>query len=394
MQKIYWFNPTHDLALAHGNENYIPPAAALRMEADLALLPLWYMGEGDIIRVRSKEEREYLEMWKTRFNSPAIKEVEEGFALNEVSAVCPWGWNSFLRKQLLVLGIPETHLPTEAYITLVRSYSHREKAVQMLPTLRLNNYFCGESFYLRTPEEWKKFVETRGACLLKAPLSGSGKGLVYCKEGGLTEAIAGWCARVANTQGGVVGEPVYKKAEDFAMEFRVADNKVSFVGYSLFCTDKKGKYTGSHLLPDKAILQYLSNYVPVEELLKLQSRVESSLQSLVASFYNGYLGVDMMICHFPGETPEYRIHPCVEINLRMNMGVVARLLTNRYIASCSKGMLHLLCLPREGMAVEMHKSMEESYPLHIVDKRIVSGYCALAPVTPQSRYMAFVQVEY
>ena len=46
----------------------------------------------------------------------------------------------------------------------------------------------------------------------------------------------------------------------------------------------------------------------------------------------------MMICRFPeNEKPFFRIHPCVEINLRMNMGVVARFLYDRYVRSDSTG---------------------------------------------------------
>ena len=40
---------------------------------------------------------------------------------------------------------------------------------------------------------------------------------------------------------------------------------------------------------------------------------------------------------FSDEAPVYRIHPCVEINLRMNMGVVAWLLTDRYLAADAEG---------------------------------------------------------
>ena len=43
---------------------------------------------------------------------------------------------------------------------------------------------------------------------LKAPLSGSGKGLNWCK-GAFTPLIERWCARVIEQQGGVVGEPIY-----------------------------------------------------------------------------------------------------------------------------------------------------------------------------------------
>ena len=41
-RSLYIFNPDHDLALASGNVNYMPPASARQMAADLALLPVWY----------------------------------------------------------------------------------------------------------------------------------------------------------------------------------------------------------------------------------------------------------------------------------------------------------------------------------------------------------------
>ena len=142
----------------------------------------------------------------------------------------------------------------------------------------------------------------------------------WCK-GIFTTFISGWCARVAASQGGVVGEPIYNKVEDFAMEF-YADGRgrVVFAGYSVFHTGGSGMYAGNDLLSDEKILQKLSAYVPQEEFIRLRTRLEEELSALFGGFYHGYLGVDMMICHFPDEAPVYRIHPCVEINLRMNMG--------------------------------------------------------------------------
>ena len=55
------------------------------------------------------------------------------------------------------------------------------------------------------------------------------------------------------------------------------------------------------------------NISPVEEIYKLRDRLERELSFRFGTIYNGYLGVDMMICRFP-ESPVYRIHPCVEIN--------------------------------------------------------------------------------
>ena len=259
-----------------------------------------------------------------------------------------------------------------------------------LPGLRLNEYFCGESFYLSTLAECSAFVEGREACLLKAPLSGSGKGLNWCK-GIFTTFISGWCARVAASQGGVVGEPIYNKVEDFAMEF-YADGRgrVVFAGYSVFHTGGSGMYAGNDLLSDEKILQKLSAYVPQEEFIRLRTRLEEELSALFGGFYHGYLGVDMMICHFPDEAPVYRIHPCVEINLRMNMGVVAWLLTDRYLAADAEGVFRIDYYPLAGQALEEHRQMSASFPLSVENNRVCAGYLPLVPVTPQSRYRAFL----
>ena len=75
----------------------------------------------------------------------------------------------------MTLGADQTELPSADYMNILREHSHRLQAVKLLPGLRLNEYFCGESFYLNTLAECSAFVEVREACLLKAPLSGSGK---------------------------------------------------------------------------------------------------------------------------------------------------------------------------------------------------------------------------
>ena len=114
----------------------------------------------------------------------------------------PWGWDIAVRKRLLDLGIEKHALPSIEQLNKLRSCSHRSCAVELLPHLQLDNYFCGESFYLTLPEEWKSFVESHDTCLLKAPLSGSGKGLNWCK-GIYTPSISGWCLRIGSQQGGV-----------------------------------------------------------------------------------------------------------------------------------------------------------------------------------------------
>lgn len=390
---LYLFNPEHDLALASGEANYMAPASARRMASELALLPMWYAEEGSAVLAPSAYNLDYVKKIQELLGLSVDLITEPELAIEPDLDIRPWGWDVALRKRLSVLGVDEVLLPSMGQLNDLREYSHRSKAVALLPELQLNEYFCGESYYLKTPEEWKRFVEGRKECLLKAPLSGSGKGLNWCK-GIFTPFISGWCTRVAASQGGVIAEPIYNKVEDFAMEFYSdGAGELTFVGYSLFHTGKSGMYEGNCLLSNEAIRKKLSQYVPLEALMDLENCLKYRLSALVGTVYKGYLGVDMMICRFPeNEKPVFRIHPCVEINLRMNMGVIARFLHDRYVRPGSTGRFVIDYHPSEGEALQEHERMSATYPLEIREGRVYSGYLPLVPVHKRSCYRAWIWV--
>ena len=125
-----------------------------------------------------------------------------------------------------------------------------------------------------------------------------------------------------------MGEPFYDKVKDFAMEFQVTDEGVRFAGYSLFEADARGIYKENLLASDEAIGTMLAEYVSDELLHRLQQVLSVELEACLGDAYRGYLGVDMMVVRKAGS---YAVHPCVEVNLRMNMGVVSRLFFDRYV---------------------------------------------------------------
>lgn len=390
---LYIFNPEHDLALASGEANYMAPASARRMASELALLPMWYAEEGSAVLAPSAYNLDYVKKIQELLGLSVDLITEPELAIEPDLDIRPWGWDVALRKRLSVLGVDEVLLPSMGQLNDLREYSHRSKAVALLPELQLNECFCGESYYLKTPEEWKRFVEGRKECLLKAPLSGSGKGLNWCK-GIFTPFISGWCTRVAASQGGVIAEPIYNKVEDFAMEFYSdGAGELTFVGYSLFHTGKSGMYEGNCLLSNGAIRKQLAQYIPLEALMDLENCLRYRLSALVGTVYKGYLGVDMMICRFPeNEKPVFRIHPCVEINLRMNMGVIARFLHDRYVRPGSTGRFVIDYHPSEGEALQEHERMSATYPLESREGRVYSGYLPLVPVHRRSCYRAWIWV--
>lgn len=219
------------------------------------------------------------------------------------------------------------------------------------------------------------------------PNSGSGKGLVWIKEG-ITDKQTDWCRRVIREQDGVIAEPVLEKVQDFAMEFFVENGNVNFSGYSLFKSAVSGAYLGNFLLSDTDTEKTLSKRVSIETLHWLKAFYLKKLPEYFPH-YNGYIGVDMMVC---GTEKDYRIQPCVEMNLRMNMGVAARIFHDKFVHPDSSGKFVVDFFKREGDAVHFQQKMRKDFPLSVENGKIMSGFMNLTPISEETNYVAWVVV--
>lgn len=386
---LHLFNPDNDLALANNNENYQAPASARQMADDLAVLPAWWAERGDKVLVPSIREAEN---WQTEVGGllPGV----EWYSLRqvpEIERVKAWGWNPALRKHLSLWGVGDKALPSPEQIECFRALSSRLSAVRLLPELMFSNSFCGKSVYCTTEQEVESALTAYPKTMLKAPYSSSGKGLRW-GHAVYEPVLANWCRRILKSQGGVVVEPLYNKVEDFAMEFYAEGGNVRFAGYSLFHTDSNGAYEGNSLVSDQEIETLLCEKIERTALLALKSALPSLLSDwLHGSGYQGYLGVDMMLCSFT-EPPYLRIHPCVEINLRMNMGVVARLFYDHYVTNGARGLFVIDYQGNNELLQAEHHRLKSEHPLCIANGRIQSGYLSLVPVTQHARYRAYVLV--
>ncbi len=388
---MYIFNPENDLALANFSPHFTAPASALKMRRDLAMLPLWYalhevliIAEGDLNSKLLSELKEVLPI-----NSSLISYAQIGDYPH--CKVKPWGWNPSIRKELIQLGINEQLLPSLKDIELLRNYSSRQNAVKLLEELKLfNSKFCGESFCYTDINQLLSYLSrTKGDQVLKMPYSGSGKGIVWLK-GAITDKQTDWCRRVIKMQGGVVVEPALNKVQDFAMEFEMTNSDIQFLGYSLFRSAPSGAYLGNVLLSDEEIENKLSTYIERSQLLELKDILKAKLSNCFPS-YRGYFGVDMMVC----KTDEafYQIQPCVEVNMRMNMGIVAHRINERFVYPKSTGLFSINFYKKEGEAQSNSLTMQAEHPLVIKDGKIKRGYLSLTPVDEHTQYTATIAIK-
>lgn len=398
--KLYVFNPDTDMALASNEENYMAPASARRMAQDLALLPVWYAQPGSAVLAPSAYNAAYLQKMKSMFPLSVQLVTEPELPDYAESQVVPWGWNPAFRKRMLKGGIAKHKLITEAELRECRMLSSRSYGMALAVTFELNKALkcvCGRHFQI-TGEGEDEFHAPdmvdgfKDGYLFKSVWSGSGKGLRWCRHG-LTKSTADWCSRELAKYGVLILEPIYKKVGDFAMEFYSnGRGKVSFSGYSRFFTDEKGVYRGNKLVSNAEVEQWILQYIPLEAFVGIREYLQTIIEGIYGRYYSGPIGIDMMICPDQGGYP-YAIYPHVEVNVRMTMGMVARQLYDNFVAPGSKGVFNVDNYPSAEALRAQHEQDMKDYPLVVEDGRIVSGYLSLVPITPQSRYRAYVRVE-
>ena len=336
VMRVHIFNPETDYALGCIGGNYIPPATVVRLRKSMALFPSTYAKPGDAILLLDNisedelSESSYIDMARSK----CLQIVSLGNGFNELMnildisserriEISPWGWNHTLRNLLLRHGFPADLLKSELEIENIRTLAHRRTTISFLKELsRLM-----PDLDIKIPQEFLNVEEALGfgndnpGSYFKMPWSSSGRGVI-CSAGMSRQKLREWLSGAIAKQGSVMGEHGYDRAADFATEWCCKDGNARFVGYSWFDTESSGRYIGNQHLSQEEIKTNIKGVAPQfsDEIILAQKDV---IERVIAPHYDGPMGIDMLADR------EGRINPCVEINLRMTMGM-ATILGIRY----------------------------------------------------------------
>jgi hypothetical protein len=271
------FNPEHDLCLANGSPHYVPPASALAFAAAACRLMRCVYPSAQCL--------------------PAAA-AGDAYRLAPDPLLVPWGWNATLKSHLLRQGIPGHLMPSDDALAHWRQLQHRATLLPLQP----------DSSAVTTVAEVEALLAEHPDMVLKAPWSGSGRGLRWVSRR-LTDHDKAWLDKVVHEQRCAIAESRWAVAHDFALEYRVDDHGLAFIGLSLFET-ANGVYRGNRLLPDPAIARLVG--FP----LSRRADLEVWLTDHIVPHYRGPLGIDCIL------DTDGR-HHISEINLRHTMGLVA-----------------------------------------------------------------------
>ncbi len=267
------FNPEHDLCLAKGRANYVPPRSAVdfaRRDADI--MQVLYPGAlccsvYDVADTLSS------------LHSP-------------LSSVEAWGWNAVVKYELQKRGISPALLPSDEKILAIRELQHRSTVLPLQPD-------CHAVLSL---EEMEALLREREHWVMKAPWSGAGRGLRWV-HGVLTDIDRDWLLKTVTKQRCVIAEPRRDVVADLALEYMDG----LFFGYSYFRTGS-GVY--------KENIKWTDNQIESAfPMVQARKRIEPWLIANVWPRYHGPLGVDIMVC------TDGSVHVS-EINFRHTMGMV------------------------------------------------------------------------
>ena len=297
--QTYIFNPEHDLCLANGDENFIPPRSAMGF---------------------AKENTDLSE----RLMRPNKQRRQ----------IIPWGWNHSLKKRLINEGVDPATLPSEEELQFIRTHSRREFALDVHSRLSCaDSQVIGPDYRIvaTSLSDIEAFISANGSAVLKSPLSGSGKGIRFVREG-LSESDEGWCRKTIEKQGSVIVERRFEIIKECAMLFECHHEGIDFIGYSLF-ESRNGAYSRNIVASNEEIEDIIVGYISRDTLTGIRENLRSILANALVGHYEGFLGVDQMICQ--AASPVFI--PVSEINLRMTMGLIARNqydFHNNFVTSC------------------------------------------------------------
>ncbi len=356
MSTLFLFNPTNEMAIADGGNGFVPSRYLAAFERDLEILPFLFANSDDIILVTVKPDAEWSkDLISENRNMPRFMNKEElTAALKDksviISNICPWGWSprtlKVVENYLKLSTEIEPTKPNYSWSPMHKEVYGRATALETLKNIKAtfekpdllieNNLF---------PYKTKNIVEIqeqlwqKKPLIIKTPHSSSGRGILMLKESSLNRSNRDWIQRAISQSGYVMVEPMLDIVAEFSMQFSINSHSYNYIAFGAFKTNSKGRYEGNFVGGFEAspeVVTFLKK-LEIQRLAKITA--EALKKQGIGNFYHGFLGVDMLLCR--NNNGNLFMHPCSEINTRMNMGLVAHYLS-KWLSAKTIGLFRII----------------------------------------------------
>lgn len=392
---LYHFKATCEMEVGNGIATYTAPAFLRRFGTELELLPLYLANEKDYLLVENHPSDQFLEslsvlkpnLPKLFTRNQFLTELENGLPLNGLN---PWGWS------------PAEHLLLKPYKAFCskdfkkqanaiwkdehRDLYSRKMALNLLKgflnTTKNKELFISEDYLPQSctsiaeveqlMQKWKNLV-------VKAPWSSSGRGMIVLGKSDFHPTYKKWINGVIKSQSYAMVEPLLNKVCDLSFHFEIKENKeIKYLGQASFSTTEGGQYIGNNVQPLPLNLSdEIYDFLNSDNLAEIRNGLQTALlNSEIYKSYTGVLGIDVLL--YRTASGQLKYQPCLEINLRQNMGTVALAIRN-FLPENSQGMWQIKYFAdkKKSISLDFHVAMQKKHPLIIKQEKIIKGYLPL-----------------
>ena len=402
--KVFIYNPTCEIAIANGTLSFMPNKTLTQFESDLDVLPLYFMDENDVLLVRQIPDEKFLNtllnagisLPKFRLLKSALQ--DHNFINLPKKSLQAWGWSPRIHHLLKPFkqscGEEFLNQPNAFWKDEHRELYGRETGLKVLKSFledsRSDKYISNNLIarVCTCVEEIESLIEEWKQIVIKAPLSSSGRGLQVLRKSYLNDSIIQWINGTLEAQGYVTVEALLDKKHDFSLQY-FCDGKgnLDSIGTGFFETNTNGQYQGNIL---GGMPKCMRDDLPESEIKYLSEKISRAIKtSDIAMNYTGYLGVDCML--FDDINGDRKIQPCVEINLRYNMGILA-LILDKYLAAETSGAFKMIFKPKSTFDV-FHEEMQKKHPFEMKDGKWFKGYLPLVSPYQNKNFGAYILLE-
>jgi hypothetical protein len=401
---IYYFNPTCELAVANGSFSYQPPLLLREMEQDLSILPIAFCTPPDHILTDKKPSATFVKKLSdnglTVPKFASLKELEEdaGASFNWLK---PWGWSPaahhYLKNLKQNCSAEFKSSPVfnwnDSQISLFERASSLEFLKRTIAGLKddslISKQLVGQKTF--STDKIEKLLTKFGQIVAKAPLSSSGRGIQMIRKSPIDNAKKQWISGIIKHQGYIIIEPLLEKVLDFSFQYKIiSKTNVEFLGISVFETSSTGQYLRTLLNTEfSSSFSAETNDLLLGKVNELALVLKDKLKdSNYSASYSGFLGIDAMIFKHNGQ---YLIQPCIEINCRMNMGILAKSL-EKYIDGNSSGKFEIF-YDKRGKYSTFLTAKTNAEPVILKNGKIYSGFVPITEGYPNAKFGAYLSVE-
>ncbi len=402
---IYYYNPSCEMAVGNGLPHYQAPALVSQLEKDLSFLMVYLSKPEDwVLLAANLSDTFRTSIQKAGFILPQLIDAEQFFFSEKYlkakkQSFEPWGispvvlnkvkphFSSFCRdyrnsNMSVWKASFRQFFSRETSLNILTQVLNKNPKGNLLPTSNIPKV-CGSI------EHVEMELKRHQKIILKAPWSSSGRGALFLNEPRLNNSNRQWIQGIVKAQGFIMAEPLLNNRLDFSFHFKVGDGGIDFLGTTCFKTNQRGQYVGSYLEAyPEFVTREFGAYYNSQILKELSAQLQQALQEhQLSREYRGVLGIDAMLCM--DENDQFYIHPCVEINLRYNMGTITLALRDMFPES--KGFWKTVYAPK-GQLINIEKQLKNDYPPVFAEGRLKSGFLPLTPMEEGVKFASFLML--